>query len=240
MLWYLSAAALAGTWDPVALEARLAEVAQLRALRMAADRPEIPAAARAAAAGGATRTGLQEVPGSPARLGWGVAVADTGIAAMFAALADDLGKPAFSSLESARHIGGERCGNRRRVFQYLPMTLVSDRWWVVDQAVNTRLHEASGGSVRETTWDSVQGELNLPPDVAEIASHGVRVGFTRGAWFLVSLAADRTWIEYHAWSDPGGTVPASIASRFATSGIPDAIEGMIRLARSGPGCPQQF
>lgn len=236
MLYLLSVATWAATWDGATLDRRLAEIDGLRALRIAADRPALPASDRGRAAAGEIVTGLVAMPGSAARLGWGMAVVDVGIDRMFAALADDARKPQYSSLEATHQIGGAPCGDRRRVFQYLPMPVVSDRWWVVDQAVNRDIHAASAGAVRETTWNSVQGDLALPPEVQVLAAKGVRVAFTRGAWFLVALAPDRTWVEYHAWSDPGGSVPASVASRFAASGIPDAIEGMVRLARAGPGC----
>ncbi len=229
--------ALAGAIDAEVLRVRLAEVISLRRIRIATERPDIQEDALLRAAKGEIVTGLEVMAGSASRLGWGVAVADVSIQRLAAALADDAQKPSFSALRHAQVLSGTPCATHRRVFQYLPMSIVSDRWWVVDQTVNEPLHAASGGRVRETIWESVAGPLELPEPVAAMSLIGVRVAFTRGSWFLVALGPTQTLVEYHAWSDPGGNVPASVASRFAASGIPDAIEGMVRLAQATPNCP---
>ena len=74
------------------------------------------------------------------------------------------------------------------MFQYLDVDVLSDRWWVVEQRENLALIEASAGSVRELTWNSVdKPEALLTPAAKQWAAKGVPVVTTRGGWLLTDL-----------------------------------------------------
>lgn len=219
------------------LAGRLAEVAAHRALRIATDVPSIPQSAYDEVRAGGVPTGLVDVEGFAARRVWGVGIVDVPIERMWAAVNDDRSKPAWTQLAHMELLDGAFCSSTRRVFQYLDVSVVSDRWWVVDQRMNLGLATASGGSVREVTWQSVDDMPGaLTPSASEWAAKGVPVGFTQGAWFLVSLGEDRTLVEYTSFSDPGGRLPRRFASSFAAGGIENTIRQMEKLARSGPTC----
>lgn len=235
-MWSLLAlAALA--LSPDVLTARLAEVEPLRAGRLASDAPGIPADAYAAALEGEIPTGLEAVPGHSARKAWGVAVVDVPIARYWAAINDDSSKVEHTPLEHLKILDGTACAPERTVFQYLPVSWVSDRWWIARITVNAALVDGSGGRVREMRWESVDRDLSTDPEVAGWAAGGIQAEFTKGAWLLVDLDGARTLVEYYAWTDPGGRVPAGLASRFAAGNISETLRAMEKLAAAGPGCP---
>jgi hypothetical protein len=233
VLW---AALEATAVDLATLQAELAAASPHRGLRIAARPPQLPAEAYAVAASGQVATGLEEVAGHRAKQVWGVTVVDVPIDRMWAAVNDDRSKVEFTALGYLELISGEFCSAHRRVFQYLDVSLASDRWWVVDQRMNTSLAAASGGKVREVIWTSVPGEVPLQGEAAERAAQAVRVTETAGAWLLVALPGGSTLVEYHALSDPGGAVPAGLASRFAAGSLEDTFQQMANLARKGPTC----
>jgi hypothetical protein len=215
---------------------RLEAVMAYRQMRITKSAPDIPASAYAKAADGTVATGLVDVEGHKARKAWGVGIVEVPIERVWAAVNDDRSKVEWTKLGHLELISGDYCAAERRVFQYLPVTLLADRWWVVDQTMNTALESASAGTMREVRWKSVGGDLGLTGAAAEWAARGIPVGFTEGSWLLVDLGDGHTLIEYYAWSDPGGSVPARLASTFAAGGINDTILAMANLARKGPTC----
>lgn len=199
--------------------------------------PTLPASAYTEALAGKVPTGLVDVPDHKARVAWGLAVVDHPIDRYWAAVNDDRNKVAYTKLEHAELLDGSYCAAKRRVFQYVGVPLLSDRWWVVDLAHNGPLHEATGGAVRELSWRSLPDQAaSLPDSARSWADKGMEVPFTEGAWALVDLGDGRTLVQYYVWSDPGGNVPAGLASSFAEGGVSDTIEAMARLAAKGPSC----
>ncbi|HMV65204.1 MAG TPA: hypothetical protein PKA64_00040 [Myxococcota bacterium] len=166
----------------------------------------------------------------------GVAVLDVPISRLWAAINDDRSKVEWTALDYLALLDGQYCQAPRRVFQFLPVPLLTDRWWVVDIGYNEAIASASGGRVREQTWRSTDG-ATLPPEAQAWADKGVPVASTRGGWLLIDLDGASTLVEYYAWADPGGSLPASIANSFATSGIEDTLKTFRNLAQSGPTCP---
>ncbi len=199
--------------------------------------PQLPASAYERALQGAVPTGLIDVPGHKARVAWGVAVVDQPIDRYWAAVNDDRNKTSFTKLEHLELLEGEPCGAKRLTFQYLGVTMLTDRWWVVDQTHNEPLASATGGKVREMSWKSRPSYADRLPESAKAwASNGMELPFTEGAWTLVDMGDGRTLVQYYAWSDPGGNVPARVASSFAAGGISDTIASMAALAKRGPSC----
>ena len=67
------------------------------------------------------------------------------------------------------------------------------------------------------------------------------VAWTKGAWLLMALDDGRTLIEYHTWSDPGGSVPVGLATRFAAGEVAQNLTNMANFARNHiPSCTGQF
>jgi hypothetical protein len=189
-----------------------------------------------ALAGGAP-TGLLDVEGHRSRVAWGVAVVDTPLHRYWAAINDDQSKVEHTRLEHLAILAGQNCGRERRVFQYVDVPMLTDRWWVVDLVQNDALSTATRGVLRELSWKSRPAPADeLPSAVRTWADQGMQVTFTEGAWVLADLGDARTLVLYYTWSDPGGNIPARVASSFAEGGIADTIAAMERLAKAGPRC----
>ncbi|MCB9693647.1 MAG: hypothetical protein H6736_17680 [Alphaproteobacteria bacterium] len=231
-------AALAFTGDELA--ARAEEVAAHRAKSGLGDvTPGVPHALYRKAADGGVHTDLVAVPGHKAKQALGVAVLDVPIERFWSAVNDDVSKPSYTKLSYTEILEGELCGDRRLVFMYLPISMLSDRYWVVEARKNRALMDATGGAMREMTWDSRPAAI--PPDrkAATYAAGGMEIGFAKGAWWLTSLGPGHTLVEYWTWTDPGGYVPAGLASSMAAGGIEDTIRQMGRLATEGGRCALQ-
>jgi hypothetical protein len=198
--------------------------------------PPISQAEYAKAIAGRVATGVTSVPGYAAKKGYGLLLTDLPIERLWWAVNDDRGKVKWTKLAYAEVYDGRYCASERRVFQYLPVPLVTDRWWVLDIHENLAMVAASGGRVREMVFKSVDDAALPTESMRAWSQRGMRVAFIEGAWYLHALGENSTLIEYYTWSDPGGSVPAGLASSFSTSSIANAIESMVRLARAGSTC----
>lgn len=220
------------------LAARVRETANLRPMSgMAADAPAIPEKLYLEAADGKVHTTLVSVPGVKAKKAVGVGVLDVSIERFWSAVNDDASKPAHTKLSFTEVLEGGLCGDRRLVFMYLPISMLSDRYWVVEAKKNLALQKASEGKVREMTWDSRHVEIPLGKRSRDYLPNGMEIEFAKGAWWLTALDADHTLVEYWTWTDPGGYVPAGLASSFAAGGIKDTFAQMEKLAAKGGRCP---
>ncbi|MEQ1502212.1 MAG: hypothetical protein ABMB14_08270 [Myxococcota bacterium] len=231
-LWFPPARAV----TPEALTARLAEIEQDRALRITqAPRPN--EADLRKAAGGAVVTGLLD--SSSGSRAYGLAVVPLSIGLFWSALNDETRQPGYTAIAYSELLSGRACASGRRVLQYLPVPMLSDRWWIGVLTKNAKLMQASGGAVRELSWAS-------SVDVAEITTESGKkiigeaepIGFTKGAWFLVALSEADTYVEYYLHTDPGGSISPGMASMFATKGVRDTIAAIQRFAKEAhPACP---
>lgn len=222
--------------SPEVVLARVDEITPLRASLADKHKPSIPRDAYAAAAGGKVPTGLVSVADASHKKAWGVAVLDVPIDRLWAAINDDPSKPTYTPLEYVEILKGRACQAPRRVFQFVPVPLLSDRWWVIDVGYNEPLAAASQGRVREQHW-ATDGNFDTPTATSQAwADKGIHVGFTRGSWVLIDLDGASTLVEYYTWADPGGSLPAGIANSFADNGISDTLTNMARLAKAGPTC----
>lgn len=222
-------------WPTVA--SRLAEIAPLRGQRLDRSAPTFPSDTWSRAAAGQIVTGLQDVEGHKAKKVWGVAVVEVPIGRFWSAVNDDASKVEWTSLDYVELVEGQPCASPRRVFQFLPVPLLTDRWWLVDVRANDALQASSKGRVREQVWTS-NGSFETPtPGTKAWSEKGMHIVSTQGSWFLVDLDGRHTLIEYYTWADPGGSIPAGLASSLAASSVDDTITNMAALARKGPGCP---
>lgn len=229
--------AFAWSMDPAAVLAKVDEIEGMRSLRQAEGVPAISRDAYTTAAEGDVETGLVSVSGQAAKKAWGVGIVDVPIGRYWAAVSDSNSHPTYTKLSSSERLSGTACSGPRSVLQFLPVPFVSDRWWISNLSPNTRIHEESSGGVRELAWTSSTDPADVTTDSGRATiDEGIPIAFTKGAWFLVALDANTTLVEYYVWTDPGGSVPAGMASRFAAGGIEDTITAMARLANDGPSC----
>lgn len=216
---------------------RVSETQELRAKRLSSGAPTIPAEVYAGLKVGHVETGLEDVPGSKARKAWGVGVVDVPIAKLFAAINDDVNKVAISKLSHNVVLEGEPCGAHRVNFQYLPVPLLTDRWWVVELKMNGSIRTESDGRVREMAWTMVpDGVSKLGPAEKVVADGGMSVAATEGGWLLIDLDGAHTLIEFWSFADPGGNIPVRMAQSFASGGISDSILAMAAHGKAGPAC----
>jgi hypothetical protein len=220
------------------LNARVEETRELRAMSgMAADAPSIPASMYAEAASGKVQTTLVSVPGVKAKKAVGVGVVDVPIERFWSAVNDDASKPLYTKLSFTEVLEGGLCGDRRLVFMFLPVPMLTDRYWVVEAKKNLALQSASSGRVREMTWDSRKADVPHGKRARDFMHEGMEIEFAKGAWWLTALDDGHTLVEYWTWTDPGGYVPAGLASSMAAGGIKDTFEKMTELATKGARCP---
>ena len=218
----------------------MAETASARAKRMSVRTPDISSDAYAKAADGKIETGLQSVPGQSARLGWGITVIDAPVDEVWSAVRafsdkTDLGGVSFSQVQT-----GASCQDDRLIFQYLPISipLVSDRWWVSHIRHNEALAAATDGRVQELSYQATADESRIrTPEARDLAAQATPISFSQGGWLLVDVGGGATYVEYHALSDPGGSLSAGLASSFASGAITDNLEAIERIHRTGGGCP---
>lgn len=229
---------LASAADPAILATRLAEIDTVRSLRAAEGVPTIPASTYAELADGSIHTGLVDVPGHKAKKAWGIGILDAPIDRIWGAINDDGGSVAYNKLTSSEVVSGTACQSGRGVLQLLPVPWVTDRWWITFVTSNDRLSTATSGRVRENTWASNNDPaLVTTASGAEAMDSGIPIEFTKGAWFLADIDGRSTLIEYYVWTDPGGSVPAGLASRLAAGGIEDNLKAVTRFANEGtPAC----
>ena len=219
--------------SPEQVEARLTEIAPLRAQRIEANAPVMDPANIRKATGGTIVAGLD------GRRAWGVAVLDVPIGKLWAGLNDETRHPGYTGVSYSELLTGKTCESGRSVLQFLPVPVVADRWWIGHLRSNAALARASGNSVRELTWKSSVDPAEVTSESGrKMISEGVPIGSTRGAWFLVAIDQFSTYVEYYSNTDPGEGVPQGIASRLAVGGVKSAIEAMQKFAKEGrPVCP---
>ncbi len=239
MLWLMAwAVGVAAAADPASIASRLTEIDSVRSLRAAEGVPTIPTSAYLSIQSGGVETGIVSVEGHAAKKAWGVTVVDAPIDRLWAAINDDSGQVAYNKLDSSEIVSGTRCSSGRGVLQLLPVPWVTDRWWITFITENAAISSATSGRVRENTWQSNNDVALVTTASGQAAMDaGLPIEFTKGAWFMADIDGSSTLIEYYVWTDPGGSVPAGLASRMAAGGIEDTFEAVTKFANEGqPGC----
>lgn len=233
MLWLLLLVALSWAATPDQVVARVAAVEPYRQMRHERSAPRPSEADIRRAAQGTTVSGLY------GNTGWGVAVLDVPIGQLWAGLNDETRHPGYTATGFSVIVSGQPCQSGRLVFQFLPIPMVSDRWWVSKLSHNAAISRDSGGAVRELYFmGHMDPALVTSPAAQKLMVDAEPIGSTRGGWFLVAIDAYTTYVEYHSNTDPGAGVPTSLSSRLAAKGVRDTIDAMERFAKEGkPVCP---
>lgn len=214
--------------------ARLDAVAALRSQRLTEHAPDLPDSAWQQAAAGEVVTGVRSVPGHAAKIGWGVAVMEASIEQLWAGLNDELQHTELLGLEHIEIVQGTPCADRRHVMMLLPLPIVSDRWWVIENRYNTALAEQTSGRVRELAWtgQTDPSAAALSAAARQKVAGAVPVTFNHGGWLLIALDDEHTLGEYFSWSDPGGELPAGPTSTFAGAVIAKTMRAMTHYANT--------
>lgn len=219
----------------------VARVEETRALRqkglMDGDTPSFADDVYRTVAAGGVETSLKAVEGYKAKKALGVGVIPVPIAKLWAAINDDASKPQYNRVDHTEVLEGGLCGAHRVVFMHLPLSMLTNRHWVIDVRTNGELAAASGGKVREMVWKSIDTPIPPATQASVFAKSSMPIEFTRGGWWLTAIDEENTLVEYWTWTDPGGYVPAGIASSFAAGGIKDTFEATKKLALAGTRCP---
>jgi hypothetical protein len=221
--------------DADALEATLAEAAPLRDWRIY-QAPTPSSGDVRKAAGGTVVTGLlSSNTGSKA---YGIAVVPVSIGHFWAALNDETRHPGYTAVDYSELVSGSVCKSGRQVLQYLPVPMLSDRWWVGTLTMNSKLQSQSGGAVRELAFSSsVDPALVSSSSGQKMIANASPIGFSKGSWFLVAVDERHTYVEYFLHTDPGGRIPGGMASMFATKGVRQNIEAIVRFSKEAkPSC----
>ena len=224
MFWFDSAA-VAGD-----LEAERALVAEFRPFRVATGVPVLSASVYARAAGGEVVTGTTAPGGGGLGTGWALAVVDRRVEDLWFALNTEEAHVGRFDLLQSEVIRGDPRASGRRVWQVVDLpAMFSDRWLCVDETFGADGYTRSGGKLWEIAWRDATRPENLggrtPP------SGTTPVASTAGGWLLVPLADGRTLVQVHGATDPGGSVPASVATSFASSALASSIRDLAALAR---------
>jgi hypothetical protein len=219
-----------------------AQLQSIRSQRGIDTAPTVAASLYQRALDGEIVKGIEVVENIKAAKGYGVAVFDIPIDQLWKAIADEDHHANKTAVTMSETITGTPRAHDHTIFQYLPVPMVSDRWWLVNIRYTGSLYTQTGGQIWEITWrdknkdPALLNQLNL--DQFEDA---MPVAWTKGAWLLLKLDDGRTLIEYHTWSDPGGSVPVGLATRFAAGEVAANLKHMAHFARTHiPTCDGSF
>jgi hypothetical protein len=219
-----------------------AQLESWRAHRGIETAPKIPSSAYQKALDGQVAKGIEVIEDIKAAKGYGVAVFDIPIAQMWKAIADEDHHAHNTSVKMSETIQGTPRTHDHTIFQFLDIPVFTDRWWLVNIKYTSGLYTASGGKIWEITWQdrNKSTELVNMLDLTQF-DDAIPVAWTKGAWLLMALDDGRTLIEYHTWSDPGGSVPVGLATRFAAGEVEQNLRNMAKFAQGHtPTCTAQF
>jgi hypothetical protein len=171
--------------------------------------------------------------------GFGVVVVELPVEALWSAINDEDAHDAEGYLPLARSeiIGGTPRGTSRIVFQ-AGERMGLGRWWVTRTVMSGELYETSGGALWEVTWqdDMEKVDRDRPPvdDHPDLSP----IEWSRGAWLLVPLSEECTFLEHFTWSSPGGFV-GMVQGLVLGRALRESIEGMLRLAEERYQVPRE-
>ena len=171
---------------------------------------------------------LTRVDGVDAAKAWGLAVIDHPVDQVWKVVNNEAALTAHLPVTHSVVLTGPEHAAPRTVFEFLPLPLLSDRWWVVNVAHNEPLYTRTNGRAWEQVWTDAT-HSTARDDVPAQHQDGIPVAWTQGAWLLVALPDDRTLLEYYVWTDPGGSLPAGPATRFAAGAVRDTLRAVDSL-----------
>jgi hypothetical protein len=111
-------------------------------------------------------------------------------------------------------------GHGRLIYDFLDIPMVSDRQWVVETTQRPDLWKQSGGRLWYTSFatpanqkaliDAGLADGRIPNEIKELQEDAVTIRTSRASYTLIELGPSRSILEYRAFSDPAGQIPATI------------------------------
>jgi hypothetical protein len=220
----------------------MSDLGQWKVQRTSGTVPNIPRADYQRALDGEVVTGIEVVEDIKAAKGYGVIVIDLPIDLLWRAIADEDHHAGHLPVSHSRTIEGKPRSNDHTIFQYIDIPILTDRWWLVRIRYNSTLYTASNGRAWELWWTDRIKETSLRSRLdASLLDDGMPIAWSKGAWLLVDLGGGKTLVEYHTWSDPGGSVPVGPATRFAAGEVQSNLKSMAKFAQEHtPTCSGRF
>ena len=125
--------------------------------------------------------------------------------------------------------------DQRQMLMILPIPIMTDRWWIIQTSINTKLKQASKGNVREMSWVNIPNadQISLPTDLAQQVRGKQLVDFTKGAWLIYRLNDEYILGEYHTWASGNQEVPAPIMDSLIQASIVKTMRVMEKHAAKG-------
>ena len=231
--WLCLFEVLAETPNANEIEQALQRTHVYREHRVAQNPPKIQLETYRTLSNGTVITGLQELDGSSAKIGWGIGIFSIPIEQMFAAINDEEYHVNRSPVDATVIISGKPCADNRLVYMRLPVPMFDDRWWVTTHKTNPTIRTLSSGTMAELSWSALPNPplTGLPEDILQSTTESVKVTQSTGAWLLIKINDTYTLGEYHSWSDPGGYIPAGVASSLGAQGIEKNFTAMFEYAQ---------
>ncbi len=240
--------------DGPGLEAHLASLAELLALRQGGAIPALSDGDYARLAGGKAVL-VEQLDGALVR-GTVFRVAETEAWRIWLALADNDHHEDFMPHVREGAVL-EQAGGTKLAYQYLEMPAVKDRHLITRARDNGALWRASGKTIWESVWwlepgseDDVAGYIEqgrIEHVSAEEAAGAIFMPANDGYWLLVELPDGRTLIVYQTFSDIGGKVPSWVVNEFGPQSMDELtrvieargkdIEGVFASAAAAPPAP---
>ncbi len=211
----------------------LSAIQPLRHHRNCDSAPRIKSTAYRAVLKDGIQSGIQTEKGQGVAKAWGLALIRLPVEQMWMAVNDEESYPGTLPVTVSEVFQGEPYKDGRLVFQ--KMTLpgpFKDRWWIIKKRAGERLYTATDGRVWEACAQNATDPSLLVGSPLKKHLEGAQpVNWTYASWTLIALSEEITLVEYFTWTDPGGSLPAGPASRFASSAVKRTMAKIEQLAR---------
>ena len=211
----------------------LNEVQGFRKYRACKAAPRIPATAYRAVPKSGVQAGVLFEEGHEVGKAWGLAIMNLPVESMWMAVNDEEAYPGNLPVTVSEVFLGEPHKDGRHVFQKMSLPgPFADRWWIIRKNASEELYSKSAGRVWEACGENATNPALLRGTPTEKHLEDADpVNWSWAGWTLFPLSENLTLVEYFTWTDPGGSLPAGPASRFASGAVKNTMTKIEKLAR---------
>lgn len=227
----ISTTATAATYGE--LKPVLAVVQGFRKHRACKAAPRIPVSAYRAVSTSGIQSDIQAEEGHEVAKAWGLSLVALPVEQLWMAVNDEESYPGTLPVTVSEVFLGKPHQDGRHVFQKMSLPgPFADRWWIIRKNAGAEIYTRSEGRLWEACAQNAT-DVNLlkgKPQTRHLAG-SEPVNWTYAAWTLIPLSENLTLVEYFTWTDPGGSLPAGPASRFASGAVKRTMAKIEELAR---------
>ncbi|GEM_PF-1311865 len=211
----------------------LNQVQPFRKYRACKAAPRIPATAYRAVPKNGIQSGILINEGHEVAKAWGLAIVNLPAEQMWMAVNDEESYPGTLPVTVSEVFLGEPHKDGRHVFQKMSLPgPFADRWWIIRKNAGQEIFAASEGRIWEACAENATNASLLEGKaVKRHLKEAEPVNWTWAGWTLIPLSENLTLVEYFTWTDPGGSLPAGPASRFASGAVKRTMAKIETLAR---------